>query len=157
MMQIHGERWNKMQAMAHESSIQIFKDTFLKPDSDIEGFMELIDKECEWVLLATGETFRGTEEIRKLAERSKAARVHTDELKMEPTTLFATEDYFVIEYVHNAITTTNWTTQANRPPPGAIRRIPICIVAHFKGEKFDRIHEYFDLQTVNGTPGKLYS
>jgi hypothetical protein len=143
--------------MMHERSIQTFKDTFLKPDSDIEGFMQIVDPDCEWVLLATGETFRGTEEIRKLAERSKAARTHTDEYKMEPTTLFATEDYFVIEYIHNAVATANWTSATDRPPPGSIRRIPICIVAHFKGEKFDRINEYFDLQTVYGKPGKLYT
>jgi ketosteroid isomerase-like protein len=146
-----------MNESTHQRVIQRFKETFLVPDSDIDGFMELVDKDCEWVLLATGETFRGTSQIRQLAERSKAARTHSSEIKMEPTTLFATEDYFVIEYTHNAIATANWTTPSNKPAPGEILRIPICIVAHFKGEKFDRIHEYFDLLTVSGKQGKLYS
>ena len=36
---------------------------------------------------------------------------------MEPTTLFATQDHFVVEYVHNAIVTADWPASKNRPAP----------------------------------------
>jgi ketosteroid isomerase-like protein len=144
--------------MPHEKLIQTFKKTFLAVDSDIEGFMELVAPDCEWTIMATGEKFSGIEKVRELAERSVAGRIHTKEIKMEPATLFATEEYFVIEYIHNAVVTENWPASKNRPAPGSVLNIPICIVAHIKNEKFDRLHEYFDLATVAGMKGqKLYS
>lgn len=73
--------------------------------------------------------------------------------------LFTTGDCFAVEYVHHTIIAANWTSPSStRRAPGDTRHFPICIVAHFKGEKLDWIHEYFDPQTVvTGTPGKLYS
>jgi hypothetical protein len=140
----------------HQSAVDKFKATFLL--DDLNGFMELIDPACEWTLMATGEKFVGLEAIRKLAERSMAARNHTGEIKMEPVAFLATADYFAAEYLHRAIVTGDWPSSANRPMPGTRVAIPICIIAHFKGEKFDRIHEYFDLATVFGKTGqKLYS
>jgi ketosteroid isomerase-like protein len=143
--------------MVHEVFVEKFKKTFLARDSDIDGFMELLDQNCEWVIEATGETFRGYERIKEFAERSKAARYHTNEVQMAPTTFFATEGYFVIEYLHNAVVTEKWTTPRNQPPEGLIVHIPICIVAHFKGERLDWVHEYFDLLTGRGAGQKLYS
>ena len=144
--------------MPHEKLIQIFKKTFLSVESDIEGFMDLIAPNCEWTIMATGEKFNGAEKIRELAKRSVAARNHTEEIKMQATTLFANDDYFVIEYIHKAIVTADWPASKNRPTPGTVVSIPICIVAHIKEEKFDWLHEYFDLATASGAQGqKLYS
>jgi ketosteroid isomerase-like protein len=143
--------------MAHEDFMEKFKKTFLSQDSDINGFMELLDPNCEWIIEASGETFRGYGNFKEFAERSKAARTHTSEVQMVPTTFFATESYFVIEYMHNAITTEKWTTSTSQPPKGLTLHIPICIIAHFKGERLDWIHEYFDLLTARGAGQKLYS
>jgi ketosteroid isomerase-like protein len=144
--------------MPHEKLLEIFQKTFLAVDSDVDGFMTLVAPDCQWTIMATGEKFSGTKEIRALAERSVAGRTHTEETKMEPTTLFATGDHFVIEYIHNAIVTANWPASKNRPAPGTVLNIPICIVAHIKDEQFDRLHEYFDLATASGIQGqKLYS
>jgi ketosteroid isomerase-like protein len=144
--------------MLHQGAVKKFKETFLAVDSDVDGFMELIHPDCEWTLMATGETFKGSAKIRELAERSVAARVHTEKIKMEPTSLFTTEEHFVIEYLHRAIVTADWPASENRPAAGTVLDIPICIVAHFKGEKLDWLHEYFDLATVSGKLGqKLYS
>jgi hypothetical protein len=82
------------------------------------------------MLIATGEKCVGIDKVRELAERSVARRTHTDKIKMEPTTLFATHDYFVIEYIHNAIVTEVWPASKNRPASGVVLSIPICIVAH---------------------------
>jgi hypothetical protein len=144
--------------MPHEKLIETFKKTFLPAESDIDGFMELIAPGCEWTIMATGEKFTGTEKIRELAERSVAARTHTEDVKMEPATLFATGDYFLVEYLHRAIVTEKWPASNNQPAPGTELRIPICIVGHIKAEKFDWLHEYFDLASASGMQGqKLYS
>jgi hypothetical protein len=144
--------------MPHENLIERFKSTFLAVESDIDGFMELVDPACEWTIMATGEKFAGIQQVRELAKRSVAARTHTNDIKMQATTLFAAENYFVIEYVHNAIVTADWPASRNRPAPGTVLSVPICIVAHLNGEKFDRLHEYFDLATASGAKGqKLYA
>ncbi len=97
-----------------ESFIRAFSDTFLT--DDIGGFMKLIDQDCEWVLMATGETFRGTGEVRQLAERSVAARRHTKDDHIEFTNLFTSEDQMCLEYIHRAIVTEQWPSSSNRPP-----------------------------------------
>jgi hypothetical protein len=57
--------------MPHQAVIEKFKKTFLSVESDIDGFMEFIDPSYEWTLMATGEKFSGTDNIRKLAQRSQ--------------------------------------------------------------------------------------
>jgi len=57
-----------------------FSEVFLT--DDIDGFMELIDDECVWEIMATGEVFVGAAKVRELAERSAAARTHTADLHM---------------------------------------------------------------------------
>jgi hypothetical protein len=37
----------------HKNAVEKFKATFLC--DDIDGFMELIDPDCEWTIMATGE------------------------------------------------------------------------------------------------------
>jgi ketosteroid isomerase-like protein len=144
--------------MPHEKLIQAFKKTFLAVESDVDGFMALVAPDCEWTIMATGEKFTGIGKVRELAERSIAGRTHTNEVKMEPTTLFATEEYLVIEYTHNAIVTEKWPASKNRPKPGTLLSVPICIVAHINEEQFDWLHEYFDLATVSGARDQtLYS
>jgi hypothetical protein len=61
-------------------------------NDNLEGFMEKIDENCEWVIIATGETFRGIDEIRQLALRSMGARKHTTEAHAEFTNAFSSED-----------------------------------------------------------------
>jgi uncharacterized protein (TIGR02246 family) len=41
---------------------------------DIESMVNLFAPDGEWVLMATGETFRGHDQIRELVTRSVAAR-----------------------------------------------------------------------------------
>ena len=67
--------------------VETFKKTFLSVESDVEGFMALVAPNCEWTIMATGEKFSGLDNIKELAMRSVAARTHTEEIKMAPTTL----------------------------------------------------------------------
>lgn len=143
--------------MPHETFLQKFRDTFLIVNSDIDGFMELVDKDCTWTLEATGEAFKGYDKVKELAERFAAGRSHTEDNAMEVKNLFVTDDYMVIEYIHNAVVTDKWPSSTNRPAPGTRLSLPICIVAHFKGEKLDWLHEYFDLASASGRQGKFFS
>ncbi len=144
-----------------EGFIRKFSDTFLS--DDIDGFMELIDRDCEWIIMATGEKFRGQEKVRELAERSVAARKHTKNDHMEFMNLFATEDKMCLEYIHKGIVTEKWPSSSpEHPVAGTEFVLPICLVCHIKqsNKKFDAIHEYFDLGTLTSAgkaQQRLYS
>jgi len=78
-------------------------------NDNLEGLMEYIDENVEWVIMATGETFRGIDEFRQLALRSMDARKHTKEAHAEFTNVFNSEDqsHMCIEHDHGAIVTEN--------------------------------------------------
>ena len=85
---------------------QRFSDTFLT--DDIDGFMTLIDPNCSWEIMATGETFNGADKVRELAERSVAARTHNDEAHMTFLSHIVTDDQMCLEYVHEGVITEDW-------------------------------------------------
>src|SRR5579859_1032072 len=96
---------------------------------DVDSTMQLIDQDCEWVIMATGETFRGTGEVRQLAERSVAARKHTKDVHMDFTNAFSSEDQMCLEYAHRAIATEQWPSASLQAPPvGTKVDIKICLV-----------------------------
>jgi hypothetical protein len=72
-----------------------FSEVFLS--DDIDGFMELVDDECVWEIMATGEVFAGLAKIRELAERFVAARNHTADLHMRFGDHIITEDRMCLE------------------------------------------------------------
>lgn len=129
---------------------------------DIESFMKLIDPDAEWVVMATGETFRGLDRIRELATRSVAARDHTAGLGIKPTNVFANAEGTKLcwEYVHTGLVTDKWpSTSAQKPTPGTKFDLPIILVCEIRQGKFVKVREYFDLLTLlePGTPHRLYS
>jgi ketosteroid isomerase-like protein len=128
---------------------------------DVESFYKLIDPDCEWVIVATGETFNGLDQIRQLATRSVAARAHGGGLGIKPTNIFtnAEETKLCWEYMHTAIVTDKWPSSTNRPAPGTKIAVPIVLICDTRAGKLVKVREYFDLQTVTepGTPHKLYS
>ncbi len=138
-----------------ESFVKRFSQVFLS--DDIEGMVDLMDKDCEWAIMATGESFHGPEQVRKLAERSVAARQHTKDVHMDFKNLFSTEDQMVLEYVHRGIITGSNDISVNLPKEGMEFVLPICLVCHVKNGKFDRINEYFDVSTLIGAQKKMYS
>jgi hypothetical protein len=134
-----------------------FSETFLS--DDLEGFMELIDDECVWEIMATGEVFAGAAKVRELAERSVAGRTHTADVHMAFVDHFNTNDRMCLEYVHEAIVTDKWPASKNRPAVGTRVKVPICLVCRLKNEKFVHIDEYFDLGTAiaGSRNARLYS
>src|SRR5271166_4384491 len=61
-------------ARADTDLVQIFTAAFTT--DDVESFYKLIDPDCEWVIVATSESFRGLDQVKQLATRSVAGRDH---------------------------------------------------------------------------------
>jgi ketosteroid isomerase-like protein len=128
----------------------------------IEHFMELIAPDGEWAIMATGETFRGLDQIRQLATRSVAARNHTDGLGIKPTNVFTNADGTKLcwEYVHTGVVTDKWPSSSpQRPAPGTKFDLPIILMCEVGQGKLIKVREYFDLLTLTeaGTAHRLYS
>jgi ketosteroid isomerase-like protein len=128
---------------------------------DVESFYKLIDPDGEWVIMATGETFRGLDQIKQLTMRSVAARTHSGGLGIKPTNIFTDAEGTKLcwEYMHTAVVTDKWPSSTHRPAPGTKIELPIVLIAEIRQGKLFKVREYFDLQTVTepGVPHKLYS
>jgi hypothetical protein len=55
---------------------------------DVESMVNLFAPDGEWMIVATGERFRGLDEIRQLAIRSVAGRDHPAGTGIKPTNVF---------------------------------------------------------------------
>jgi ketosteroid isomerase-like protein len=139
--------------------VQVFTAAFTS--DDIENFMKLIDASCEWAIMATGESFRGLDQIRQLAIRSVAARNHTDGLGIKPTNVFTNADGTKLcwEYVHSGVVTDKWPSSSQKPAPGTKFDLPIMLMCETRQGMLVKVREYFDLLTLTeaGTPHHLYS
>jgi ketosteroid isomerase-like protein len=128
---------------------------------DIESFYKLIDPVCEWGIVATGETFRGLDQIKQLTMRSVAARTHGAGLGIKPTNIFTNAEGTKLcwEYMHTAVVTDKWPSSTHRPAPGTKIALPIVLICETCGGKLVKVREYFDLLTATepGTPHTLYS
>jgi hypothetical protein len=100
----------------------------------------------EWLIVPTGDALKGKEQIAKLAPNHWAAS--PDRLKTL-VNVFASEEFACLEY-RTAGTLSN---QADFPsisfqPTGKHYEFLCCFVFHIANGKIDRVHEYFDLETV---------
>ena len=127
----------------------------------VEAMMKLWEPNGEWVIMATGETFKGLDQIRQLANQSVAARTHGPGEGLLPFNIFTNSDETRLcwEYVHKAVITDKWPASTNRPAPGTKVEIPIVLICDINNGKLTKIREYFDLATVTdpGVHRKLYS
>ena len=131
-----------------------FKEIYL--GDDLDGFVQLLDKDIIWTFMATGEKFSGIEQVRKAAEKSMAGRIHTKDLHMELTNLFWSEDHVCIEYLHRGLAPEQGTITGS-PKAGTEIAVPICITMHIKDGKIDMFNEYLNLATFSGVKEKLFS
>ncbi len=117
---------------------------------DIEGAVNLFTEESEWVIMATGETFRGKDQIRNLASRSVAARNHPGVRGIRPFNIFTNAEGTKLcwEYIHTAIVTKDWPASKGKPVPGSELKLPIVLVCEIQNNKIMKLREYFDMQTV---------
>ena len=102
---------------------------------DIETWRSLLDSEGEWVIVATGETFRGLDQMAQLAARSVAARTHGGGLGIKPTNVFTNSDGTKLcwEYLHTGVVTDKWpSTSSQKPAPGTKFTLPIMLVCEIR-------------------------
>jgi steroid delta-isomerase-like uncharacterized protein len=112
---------------------------------DMSPMLELFEQDIEWLIVPTGDTIKGKDEIAKLAANHWAAspgRIKT------LVNLFANEEYGSLEYR----TSGTLTNQADFPsvkfePTGQKYDFLCCFVFHIRNGKIDRVHEYFDMET----------
>lgn len=143
-----------------DTIVKVFTAAFTT--DDIETYMTFFVPESEWKIMATGETFRGLDQIRQLAKRSVAARKHSGGLGIKPFNVFTdTEGTKLIwEYVHTGVVTEQWpASSAHRPDPGTKFELPILLMCEIRQGKLMKTREYFDLLTLlePGTSHRLYS
>ena len=122
---------------------------------DLTPILEMIDENIEWLIVPTGDTLKGKEQIRRLAPNHWAAS--PDRIKTL-VNVFASEDFACLEY-RTAGTLSN---QADFPsisfqPTGKHYEFLCCFVFHIANGKIDRVHEYFDLETVKRQLGTVES
>jgi ketosteroid isomerase-like protein len=128
----------------------------------VEAMMSLWATDGEWVIMATGETFKGLDKIRELATRSVAARTHGSGEGLLPFNVFTNAEgtKLIWEYVHKGVVTDKWpSTSFQKPASGTTFELPIILSCDIREGKLIKIREYFDLLTLTeaGTPHHLYS
>jgi limonene-1,2-epoxide hydrolase len=127
----------------------------------VEPMLKLWAPDGEWVVMATGESFRGINKIRELATRSVAARVHKEGQGLLPFNLFTNPEGTRLcwEYVHKGVVTDKWPASSHPPAVGTTFELPIMLSCDILDGKLIKIREYFDLPTLTeaGTPHHLYS
>jgi ketosteroid isomerase-like protein len=128
----------------------------------VEAVMNLWAPDGEWVIMATGESFKGLDQIRQLATRSVAARTHGTGMGLLPFNVFTNTEgtKLIWEYVHTGVVAEQWPSSSlHKPTPGTTFELPIILMCEIREGKLTKIREYFDLLTITeaGTPHHLYS
>jgi ketosteroid isomerase-like protein len=120
---------------------------------DLNPILEMIDDHIEWLIVPTGDTLKGKEQIAKLAPNHWAASPNRIKTLVN---LFASEDFACLEYR----TAGKLTNQADFPsvlfqPTEKHYEFLCCFVFHITNGKIDRVHEYFDMETVKRQLGTV--
>jgi ketosteroid isomerase-like protein len=118
-------------SQANEALIQEYLRIATVTD-DMERFAQLIADDCVWVMMPTGHTFRGFDQVSALARTAGGTRTHDEAHRVRILNWFAEGENFCVEYHHGAII----------KRLGIKGTINICLVCHMREGKFDRIHEY---------------
>ena len=135
--------------------------TYSMTHEDIDGILKLWNPDGEWLIMATGESFKGLDKIKELATRSVAAREHGTGEGLLPFDVFTNAEgtRLIWEYRHKGEVTEKWPASTHKPAVGTKFELPIVLVCEISEGKLIKIREYFDLQTLTeaGTPHHLYS
>jgi ketosteroid isomerase-like protein len=139
--------------------MQTYFDALFAPNlnesaSRIEQILDMLDENIEWLIVPTGDVLKGKPVIAKLAPNHWAASPNRTKTLVN---LFAGEDFACLEYRTGG----TLTAQADFPsvsfqPKGQKYEFLCCFVFHIANGKIDRVHEYFDMETIKrqlGTPG----
>jgi len=118
---------------------------------DLDAMLELVDDDIQWLVVPTGDIISGKASLAGLAENHWGA---SPDRTKKLVNLFATEDYACMEYTSGGTLTGEVDFRSIKiPPSGRTYEIQCCFVFHFKNGKVDRVHEYFDMDTVKRITG----
>jgi steroid delta-isomerase-like uncharacterized protein len=113
---------------------------------DLDAMLELVDDDIRWLVVPTGDVIRGKAELAELAKNHWAA---SPDRTKKLLTLFAVEDYACMEYASGGTLTGEVDFRSIKiPPSGLTYEIQCCFVFRFKNGRINRVHEYFDMDTV---------
>jgi steroid delta-isomerase-like uncharacterized protein len=118
---------------------------------DLDSVLELVDNDIEWLIVPTGDVIRGKAAFAELAKNHWGA---SPDRTKKLLNLFAAEDCACMEYISGGTLTgeVDFGSLAI-PPSGRAYQIQCCFVFHFKDHNIDRVHEYFDMDTVKRITG----
>jgi ketosteroid isomerase-like protein len=154
-----GETRDKHSPQANADLVQAF--TQAMTQGNIEGIINLFSPDGEWVIMATGEAFRGPDQIRQLVSISMATRDHEAGMGLQPFNVFTNTDATKLcwEYEHRGMVTEEWPSVSRKPAPGTKFELTIILMCEIQQGRLMNIRQYFDLLTVAqaGTPHSLYS
>lgn len=106
---------------------------------DLDRLIGALGRGCLWEFPATGEAFRGVNEVRMLLQHTVASPTNTGEPRLSIESLFLVEDAACIEL-------------RSRPPAGgASQTVRICLVCRIKSGAIDSVREYSDFGALAGT------
>ncbi len=133
-----------MLSQANERLIQEYLDITAHDSENLERVMKLMTDDCVWVMEPTGDTYRGSEELRAFVGAAMSSRTHTGQYSIQINHWFTNGEYLCIEYTHGAIL----TGVRVKVRKGVAR---YCTTFHMRDGKFDQVHEY-----INGTTFLAY-
>jgi steroid delta-isomerase-like uncharacterized protein len=113
---------------------------------DLDAMLELVDDDIQWLVVPTGDVISGKASLAELAANHWGA---SPDRTKQLLNLFATEDYACMEYTSGGTLTGEVDFRSIKiPPSGRTYEIQCCFVFHVKEGRIDRVHEYFDMDTV---------
>lgn len=135
-----------------QNNLTIMKKYFdLLFTKNLNDILSLIADDIEWTIVATGDVVRGKAKFAEMAKNHWGAS--PDRVK-KLINLFASEDYATIEYTSGGTLTGQVDFGSIKiPASGRKYELQVCFVFHLKNGKIDRVHEYFDMETVKRITG----
>jgi steroid delta-isomerase-like uncharacterized protein len=113
---------------------------------DLDGLLELVDDDIEWLIVPTGDVIKGKASLAELAENHWGASPDRTKRLLN---LFASEDCACMEYTSGGTLTGEVDFRSIKIPPSGLKyEIQCCFVLYFSNGRIDRVHEYFDMDTV---------
>ena len=113
---------------------------------ELDSMLEIIDDNIEWFIVATGDVIRGKDQFAALAKNHWGA---SPDRSKKLINLFASEDYACMEYTSGGTLTGRVDFPSIQIPPSGLHyELQVCFVFHIVDGKIDRVHEYFDMETV---------
>lgn len=144
---------NESQVQANLAIMRKYFDLLFS--KELDSLLEIIDDNIEWLIVPTGDVIRGKDKFIEIAKNHWGAS--PDRVK-KLLNLFASKEYACMEYVSGGtLTGTVDFISIKIPPSGLKYELQVCFVFHIKNGKIDRVHEYFDMETVKRITGMTAS